>query len=251
MIPKYSCIIVDDEPHARFRLRQILEQTDKFDILTEAKDGIEGIELINRLQPEVVFLDIEMPGLDGFAMLERISHDPFVIFCTAYDHYALKAFETFSVDYLLKPIELPRLIKTIEKLHRLSEQSSVINLMRKELQKTSIPQKSNIIPVKIGDRIILISLDKVTHFEASEKSVYLYDSAGKKYLTDHSLQSLETKLPDHFIRVSRATIVNEHFISECRKYFKGNHILVLNNPDKTKIATGSAYNERIKRLLEY
>lgn len=250
MTNQYNSIIVDDEPHARFRLRQLLEQTGKFKIIAEAKDGIEGNALINELNPEVVFLDIQMPGINGFEMLESIKYDPFVIFCTAFDQYALKAFETHSVDYLLKPVELPRLIKTIEKLYRLSEQSSIINQMKAELQKTVSTQKSNIIPVKIGDRIILVSLDQVAYFEASDKSVHFYDLKGKKHLSDHSLQSLESKLPDYFIRVSRSAIVNKNFISECRRHFKGNYVIILNDIEKSKITTGNAYSEQLKKLME-
>lgn len=251
MNDKYSCIIVDDEPHARFRLRQILEQTGKFEIVEEAKDGPEGVNLINRLKPEVVFLDIQMPGLDGFEMLEQISYDPFVIFCTAYDQYAIKAFETQSVDYLLKPVELSRLIKTIGKLYRLSEHASLISQMKSELQNAVSSAKSTIIPVKIGDRIILITLDHVTYFEASDKSVHFYDVKGKQYLSDHSLQSLESKLPDYFIRVSRSVIVNKNYISECRRHFKGNYILVLNDAKSSKIQTGNTYSEQLKNILEF
>ena len=251
MTNQYTCIMVDDEPHARFRLREILEQTGKFEIIGEAKDGLEGAALINALKPEVVFLDIQMPGLDGFQMLDQIVYDPFVIFCTAYDQYALKAFETQSVDYLLKPIELSRLIKTIGKLYRLSEHASLISQMKSELQKTLTSQKSNIIPVKIGDRIILVSLDHVTYFEASDKSVHFYDSKGKKYLSDHSLQTLESKLPDFFIRVSRSAIVNKNYIAECRRHFKGNYILVLNDLPISKIQTGNAYADQLKEVLEF
>lgn len=251
MIKKYTSILVDDEPHARFRLKQILEQTDKFEIIAEAKDGIEGKDLINKLNPEVIFLDIQMPGMDGFEMLKHVKSDPFVIFCTAYDQYALKAFETQSVDYLLKPVEISRLIKTIEKLYRLSEQTEAIRLMQFELQKMSELKKSTIIPVKIGDRIILINLDQVCYFEASEKSVHFYDLNNKKYISDYSLQTLEKKLPDNFIRVSRSAVVNRDYISECRKYFKGKYILVLDDQVKSKITTGNSYSGNLKELLSY
>ena len=248
---KYSCILIDDEPHARFRLRQILEQTGKFEIIAEAKDGIEGAVLINELQPEVVFLDIQMPGMDGFEMLKCIEYDPFVIFCTAFDQYAIKAFETHSIDYLLKPVELPRLVKTIGKLYRLSEQKSVIQKIQSEFQIKSANKKSNIIPVKIGDRIILVSLDMVAYFEASDKSVHFYDSKSKKYLTDYSLQMLESKLPDCFIRVSRSVIINRNFLSECRRHFKGKYVLLLNDLEKSKITTGNGYSEQLKKILEF
>ncbi len=251
MSKKYTSIIIDDEPHARIRLKQLLKETGKFELIAEAKNGIEGKDLINNQKPEVVFLDVQMPGMDGFEMLDHIEYDPFIIFCTAYDQYALKAFETHSVDYLLKPIEVPRLIKTIEKLYRLSEQNNIIHLMQLELQKLSLHRKSNMIPVKIGDRIILINLDQVAYFEASDKSVHFYDLNGRKFLTDHSLQILITKLPDYFIRVSRSVIVNQTFISECRKYFKGKYTLVLNDKEKSKLITGNSYADQLKLLLEF
>ena len=251
MISKYKCIVVDDEPHARFRLREILEQTQKFDVLAEAKDGVEGIDLINRLKPEVVFLDIQMPCVNGFQMLDSILYDPFVIFCTAYDQFALKAFETRSIDYLLKPVELPRLIKTIEKLYRLSEQATIINQIRAEIQISENKVKSTIIPVKIGDRTILVNLDNVTHFIAKDKAVQFYNINGKSYLSDYSLQTLESKLPVNFIRVSRSAIINSNHILELRKYFKGNYILVLNNQEKSKVVTGNIYSKQVKNLLAF
>lgn len=219
---KHTTIIVDDESHARFRLRQLLEQTGRFEIIAEARDGNEGKNLINSLRPEVTFLDIRMPEMDGFEMLEYLDYDPYVVFCTAFNQFAIKAFETCSVDYLLKPVEMSRLLTTVEKLYRLSEQTALINQYKVELQKKDSNQKSNIIPIKIGDRIILLNLDNVVWFEANSKSVHLYDSNGKKYLVDFSLNNLETKLPDNFIRVSRFAIVNKDYIAECRKYLKGN-----------------------------
>lgn len=247
----YTTIIVDDEAHARFRLKKLLEQTGKFEIIAEAKDGNEGKALINSLKPEVVFLDIRMPGMDGFEMLEFLDYDPYVVFCTAFNQFAIKAFETSSVDYLLKPVELNRLLTTIEKLQRLSAQTAIINQYKTELQKRDSNQKSNIIPVKIGDRIILLNLDKVVWFEANNKSVYLYESNGKKYLVDYSLNNLEIKLTDNFIRVSRFAIVNKDYIAECRKYFKGKHILVLNDDSKSKVETGSSYSDQLKRLIHF
>ncbi len=247
----YTCIIIDDEPHALLRLRKVLKQTGKFEVIAEAKDGIEGKELINSLCPEVVFLDIQMPGMDGFEMLEQIERDPYVIFCTAYDKYAIKAFETHSVDYLLKPIEIPRLLKTIEKLYKRSEQIDAIKEMQLEIRKIISDQKSNIIPVKIGDRIILEKLDRVCFFEANEKCVYFFNADGKKYMVDYSLQALEVKLPDNFIRVSRSTIVNKNYISECRKYFKGKHVLIIEDRSKSRIITGNSYKETLNELLRY
>ena len=251
MKTKYSCIIVDDEPHARFRLKLLLEQTQQFDILAEARDGNEACELINSLNPEVVFLDIQMPGTDGFQVLEHITYDPFIIFCTAFNQYALKAFETYSIDYLLKPVELPRLIKTIEKLHKLSEKLSIIRQMRSEFHRNEQEQKANIIPVKIGDRLILVPVDTICYFEAKDKSVHFFDGNGKEYFTDHSLQTLENKLPDFFVRVSRSVIVNRNSILECRKYFKGKYVLLLKDKPGSKIISGSSFSMQMKQITDF
>lgn len=113
----HTTLIIDDEPPARARLQKLLEHfSETFRVVDEAKNGIEAVEKINQLQPDVIFLDIEMPGLNGFELLERLDKIPIVIFCTAFDQYSLKAFETNSIDYLLKPVRLERLQQTVEKL---------------------------------------------------------------------------------------------------------------------------------------
>ena len=115
--PPYTTLIIDDEPPARARLHKLLESfPETFRVVDEAKNGTEAVEKINQLQPDVIFLDIEMPGLNGFELLERLEKIPIVIFCTAFDQYSLKAFETNSIDYLLKPVRLERLQQTVEKL---------------------------------------------------------------------------------------------------------------------------------------
>lgn len=251
MKTNYSCIIVDDEPHARFRLKSLLEQTQQFVIVAEARDGVEACQLINSMKPEVVFLDIQMPCMDGFQVLEQINTDPFVVFCTAFDQYAIKAFETYSVDYLLKPVELPRLIKTIEKLHRLSEKLSIIRHLKAEFQQSEQEQKASIIPVRIGDRLILVPIETICYFEAKDKAVHFFDENGKEYFTDHSLQTLEVKLPENFLRISRSVIVNKNFIAECRKYFKGKYILLLKDKCKSRIISGSSFSLQLKKITDF
>ncbi len=251
MKTNYSCIIVDDEPHARFRLRSLLEQTQQFDILAEARDGTEACGLINSMNPEVVFLDIEMPGMDGFQVLEQITSDPFVIFCTAFNHYALQAFETYSIDYLLKPVELPRLMKSIEKLYKVSEKLSLVRQIKLELQRNNQDQKASIIPVKLGDRLILVPVETVCYFEAKEKSVHFFDENGKEYFSDYSLQNLEYKLPDYFVRISRSVIVNKNYIAECRKYFKGKYVLLLKDKCKSRIISGSSFSLQLKKITDF
>lgn len=245
----YTTIIIDDEDHARFRLKEVLAETDKFKIIGEASDGIEGKSMINKLKPEVVFLDIQMPGLDGFEMLEQIVYDPYIIFCTAFNQYAIKAFETFSVDYLLKPIEFPRLIKTIGKLHRLSEQEEMVKQFRNDRQNRNLDKIAQVFSSKIGDRYVLTSLDQIAWFEADDKSVSLFTMHGKKLPCDYSLQLLEDKLPSNFLRVSRSVVVNMNCITECRKYSTGKFILILNDMKVSRIETGFSYSDNLKKLI--
>lgn len=248
----YTTIIIDDEAIARQRLSQLLgEYKQQFQLIAEAKNGIEGAELINTLKPDLIFLDIQMPGKTGFEMLELLEYIPQVVFCTAYEEFALKAFNTLALDYLVKPVEKERLQLTLEKLNRNSNKTpklqvdTLLELVRKQYEH----KKLQSIPHKIGDRVLLIKTDKITHFSAIEKYVEFFTSDGKKYLTEMSLKKLIARLPDNFIQVHRATIVNLNFIKEYRKYFRGKYILVLDDLNNTKLETGRSFTNSIKELI--
>ncbi len=208
----YTTLIIDDELPARARLQKLLEHfSDTFQVLDEAKNGMEAVEKINQLQPDVIFLDIEMPGFNGFEVLEQLDKIPIVIFCTAYDHYSLKAFETNSIDYLLKPVRLERLQQTVEKLSSLKTNlsSSEIMSVLKEFYQQKEEKRMTSITVKKGDKLLFIKLDEVTHFEADEKYVTVYTNK-ENHLIEQSLSQLELKLPQEFIRVHRAVILNKN-----------------------------------------
>lgn len=247
----WRTLIVDDEALARERLKQLIANTNFFEICGEAKNADEAQELIELLKPDVVFLDVQMPGKDIFTMLSEISHKPFVVFCTAYDHYALKAFESHSVDYLIKPIDEILLNRTIEKLQKISGNlgnislQSVIDSIRKIEPK---PQPTTI-SHKHGDKTILVKLEKVVFFEAEDKYVNFYDVEGSKFMTDMSLKTLSEKLPDYFVRVSKSSMINKQFTSEVHRYFRGRFILVMDDSKKTKITSGSSYAETIKNIF--
>ena len=249
----YRTIIIDDEAIARQRLTRLLEEFQgQFQIIAEAKNGIEGAELINSLKPDLIFLDIQMPGKTGFEMLEDIVHVPQVVFCTAFEEFALQAFNTLALDYLVKPIEKDRIQLTLDKLKRNTNKSPQFQLQELlELVKyQTVEKKLQSIPHKNGDKVLLIKIDRISCFTANEKYVEFFTKDGKKYLTELSLKKLLKRLPDNFKQVQRGIIVNIDFIKEYRKYFRGKYILVLDDYKSTKLETGRSFSDSIKELLE-
>lgn len=248
----YTTLIIDDEPPARARLQKLLEHfPETFQVVDEAKNGIEAVEKIHQLQPDVIFLDIEMPGLNGFELLERLDKIPIVIFCTAFDQYSLKAFETNSIDYLLKPVRLERLQQTVEKLISFKNNlsSATIKSVLKAFYEQKEEKKMTSITVKKGDKLIFIKLDEVTHFEADEKYVTVYSNK-ENHLIEQSLSQLELKLPEEFIRVHRAVIVNKNLVLDVQKYFNSRFVITLNNNRKTSVTSGRSYNTIIKDWMD-
>lgn len=247
----FKTIIIDDEAIARQRLSRLLEEFHgQFQVIAEAKNGIEGAELINKLKPDLIFLDIQMPGKTGFEMLEDLEHIPQTVFCTAYEEYALQAFETLALDYLVKPVEIDRLQLTIEKLNRTAGKTPQLQVQEliDMVRQKSENKKLLSIPHKSGDRVILIKTEKITHFHANDKYVEFFTNDGKKYLTELSLKKLTDRLPDNFKQVQRAIIVNMNFVKEYRKYFRGKYILVLDDTNNTRLETGRSYSDCLKEF---
>lgn len=252
-------ILIDDEPLAISRLRRLLaKHSDTFTIVGEAANGAEGLTLVEAQQPDLIFLDIEMPLLNGFEMLSRLTTMPLVVFATAFDQYAIRAFEENSVDYLLKPIEADRLTRTVQKIRTLVERNdhtsagtavSTENVMRLLAQMQ--PKKEIYsISVKTGDKIRLVPLSDIAYFEAEDKYVFLATLDGQKFLTNYTLTTLAEKLPDTFVRVSRSIMVNRHKISEVHKHFDGKFQLVMTDKKTTRLTTGSTYVDTVRQLLE-
>lgn len=250
----FCTLLIDDEKLALNRLERLLARhADMFEVIGSAANGAEGLEKIETLRPDLIFLDIEMPVLNGFEMLARVSQPPLVVFATAYDAYAIRAFEENSVDYLLKPIEEDRLLKTIQKLQtaQKSAQAGVFpeNLVRL-LEQMQPKQELTAISVKAGHKILLISLDEVSHFEADDKYVFLCTAEGQKYLTSYTLSTLENRLPSRFLRVSRSVIVNKTQIRELEKHFSGRYLITLRDKPRTRVQSGQSFAESIRGLLE-
>jgi len=250
---RYRTLIADDEQPARDRLKKLLaEHADQIELIGEAQNGLECSEMIDQLKPDLVFLDIQMPGLNGFEVLQQTSHSPVVIFCTAFDEFALQAFETNSIDYIVKPIKAERIRKSIEKLDSLKQNSDKQELLRIIGNYISQTPKKEItsIPVKLGDRMLFLRIEDVVYFLAEEKYVKIFTKDGRNYLCDFSLKSLEEKLGGSFLRIHRSLLVNVSRIREISKHFNGCYIVKIDDVNQTKLQTGRGYSEQVKELME-
>ncbi|SKB70505.1 two component transcriptional regulator, LytTR family [Salegentibacter holothuriorum] len=251
MNPPYRTIIIDDELLARERLlEQVAHFPQYFEVIDTAKNGTEAKEQINRLNPDIIFLDIEMPGLTGFELLEELDHIPLVIFCTAFDEYALQAFETHSIDYLVKPVRLERLEKTIEKLDMFQGNHSSRKLLEaiKEMATEKDTKMMTSITVRKGEKLFFVKLEDVHYFEADAKYCSVHTET-ETHLTELSLSQLQMKLPPYFLRVHRSFIINTNYAENVQKYFKSRYVITLSNRNKTKIISGRNYKKNIQNWL--
>lgn len=209
---KLTVVLVEDEAVARRRLRDLLREHDWINIVGEATDGRAAVELIDELQPDLVFLDIELPELDGVEVIKRIRHRPALIFTTAYDQYALSAFELAALDYLLKPFGKERLTQALERVKaRFAEGGRPAD---KEIAQEALnaPQRLTRLLVRHGGKVIPLSVADVERLEADGDYVTLH-AKGRKYLVSLSLGEFETRIdPQRFLRVHRSHIVNMDFV---------------------------------------
>jgi len=248
MNKSYTTIIIDDEAPAREGLKNLLKEFPKtFHIIDSAQNGMEAQGKIERLKPDIIFLDIEMPECTGFELLEKLTTIPIVVFCTAYDQFSLEAFETNSIDYLVKPVKLERIEKTVKKLksfERGVSSEQIVNLLKEVANKKEI-KKMTSITVKKNDKLIFIKLNEVSFFEA-DKSYTTVHSELNDYLSTEPISALEHKLPDNFLRIHRGIIINKDYVNDIQKYFNSRYIITLNDKMKTSVTSGRSYNEIIK-----
>jgi two-component system LytT family response regulator len=247
--------LVDDEPLAIERLERLLKSAANLCIVGNATDPAEALAFLNRESIDVLFLDIQMPGMNGFELLSRLDKQPFVIFTTAYDEYALKAFEVNSIDYLMKPIEPEQLARALKKLERLHpsaktdwQQNPELPVLLKQLaaslrgEKVDFPRR---IASRVGERISFLDLDAVTHFEAHDKLTYAIVN-GHRHCVDQSIAELELRLdPARFVRVHRSALVNADWIHEVNTWFAGKVVVCLKDPQRTQIPVA---RDRVRTL---
>lgn len=232
-------LIVDDERVARQGLRAMLNADERIVVVGECEGGEEAIAAIRDLEPDLIFLDVEMPEVDGFEVLDRhgVEPPPAVVFVTAYDQYALNAFEVQAVDYLLKPFTDDRLREAVDRAERQGQASGMIRrlhrrldaIMERMLEQEQSPQYLQRIPVKESGRVVLIDVDDVDWIEAADNYVALH--VGKRsHLLRRTMSEMERQLdPARFIRIHRSRIVNIERIREVHPQSSGDSVIVLRN----------------------
>lgn len=227
-------ILIDDEPLARSLLAELLEDEKDIEIVASCNDGFEGMKAIQEHQPDLVFLDIQMPKITGFELLELLENPPRVIFTTAYDEYALKAFEVNALDYLLKPISTERLQKALEKVRLQIKQPETATTTN--VRNLQLPEQSQRIVVKDGGHIKIIPLPEVLYIEAADDYVKV-TTADKYFLKHQRMAHFEAQLPNHqFVRVHRSYIVNVQHIHKVELYEKENYCVILRNGAKIPVS---------------
>ncbi|MGA9772664.1 MAG: LytTR family DNA-binding domain-containing protein [Blastocatellia bacterium] len=246
-------LIVDDEQLARERIRDILETDSQIEIIGECASGEEAIEAIERQTPDLVFLDVEMPGKDGFAVLEELgpSRIPAIIFVTAYDQYAVRAFEVYALDYLLKPFDQERFEKALlrAKAHIQNEKSENITarILSALEEIKSKPVHLERLVIKMNGHVFFVKTDDIDWLEAEGNYVRLH--AGKEsYLLRDTISALEGQLdPKRFVRVHRSAIVNIDRIQELQAWFHGEYRIILR--EGVQLTLSRSYREKLHELL--
>lgn len=246
-------LIVDDEPPARTRLRRLLEGEDGVDLLGECRTGAEAIASIEREAPDLVFLDVQMPGLDGFHVIEGldVARLPAIVFVTGFDEYAFHAFQVHAVDYLLKPVGRERfhtaLARARERLALGDSTAPDARLLAMVAELRAARSRHERLAVKHDGRVQFVRINDLDWVEAAANYVRLH-AHGAVYILRESMKSMEARLPaDSFLRIHRSTIVNFERVREIQPWFHGEYIALLN--DGTKLVVGHAYAGRLRELI--
>lgn len=229
-----KAIIIDDEPLAQSLLMEYLQPHKNIEVVQQCSDGFEGIKAIQQHAPDVVFLDIQMPKINGFEMLELIENPPRIIFTTAFEEYAIKAFETHAVDYLLKPFSQQRFDKAIQKLLHNTLNNTQTEAMLETASQS--PVQSNRIVVKDGGKIKIIPTASIHYLEAADDYVKIYTDNGA-YLKKKTMQFFEQSLQhQQFLRIHRSYIINTQLITRIDPYEKDGHLVLLTTGAKLPVS---------------
>jgi len=249
MDKKIKAVIIDDEKLARDIIAKYLSANNKIQIVGECSNGFEGIKIISEQNPDIVFLDIQMPKINGFEMLELIDNPPLIIFTTAFDQYAIKAFEVNAIDYLLKPFSRERfdeaLLKVIERLDSQNKPQQSVNHLSELYKKEEF---LNRIVVKSNHKIHVIPIDQIKYFEAQDDYVMIYSELGK-YLKQKTLKSLADQLDNNqFIRIHRSYIINLNFLKQLELFGKGSYKVI--TKEGTKLPVSKSGYAKLKEVFK-
>lgn len=249
MTEKLRTIIVEDEELARNLMKSFLKGNDKIELIAECENGFEGVKMINELKPDLVFLDIQMPKITGFEMLELLEHKPQIIFATAYDQYALKAFEFNAADYLLKPYSKNRLNEAIDKVaDRVLTEGTQSDIAEKV---ADYPREEFLDRIVVKDRhkIHIIPSDQIRYIESMDDYVMIYTNESR-HIKQKTMKYFEGALdPRQFTRIHRSYIVKLEEINEIQQYEKESYIVILH--DKTKLKVSKTGYKNLKEVLNF
>lgn len=251
---RIKTLVVDDEPLAREGITTLLQAAIDFQVIGHCANGEEAIEAIEAKKPDVVFLDVQMPEIDGFQVLESLDpkHMPTVIFVTAYDQYALRAFDIHAVDYLLKPVDVERFEQALERTRKRLESKRTngtdkhLKSLLEELK--SRDQKLERLVVKTGGKIFFLRTEEIDWIEAAGDYVKIHINTIEHIIRER-ITELESKLdPSRFLRIHRSTIVNIDRIKEMQPMFYGDYVVILRNG--TQLNLSRTYREKISKLMK-
>jgi len=246
-------LVVDDEKLARDRLLSFLRTIDDVEVVGQAKNGVDAVRLIEEATPDLVFLDVQMPGLDGFGVLKGVTKRPEVVFATAYDEYAIQAFEVHATDYLLKPISRARLEETVRRVRqRLAGQTPAPQL-HDLLQMLEAKQRRYLaqVPVHRGRQILVVPSDQVLWFEVEYRLVYAHVD-GDRYMTNFTLKELEERLdPELFFRAHKSRLVNLKHVRAIVPWFGGRFKLVMRDQKGSEVELSRAQARELRARMHW
>lgn len=259
MSERSTALLIDDEPLALDRLERLLASHPEIQILEKISRPSEAVAKIDEYRPDLLFLDIQMPGLTGFDLLGQIRHQPWVIFVTAYDRYALQAFEANSIDYLLKPVEQERLDRALSKFFHLTRQPAesaavmpdwhkLLKALQSQAQIQTPPQK---LVSRKGERILLIDPADVVYFYAESKYTFAVTTR-EEHILDYTLQQLRTWLPaEKFLTIHRSYLVNLDWVAELNRGFGGGMLCRLKAPMNKDLPISRALLRQVRERLHF
>jgi DNA-binding LytR/AlgR family response regulator len=245
-----KAIIVEDEQNSLERIKFLLKSYEEIVIIGDASDGETAVEIINRLKPDLIFLDIQLPVINGFEVIDRIKYRPMIVFTTAYDQYALKAFDVNGIDYLLKPISKEKLDRAIKRVlnNKININDNIFSAIKDIVKKKVYLKRFSI---KSKDEILIIPQEDVCYFKAEDKYVFLC-TIEKEYFYDATIKELEKMLdPEIFLRIHRSYIISIDKIKKIDKWFLGEYKVKLSGENETSLKISRSYLPKVRKILRF
>jgi two-component system LytT family response regulator/two-component system response regulator LytT len=244
-------MVVDDEELARARIKGLLEAFDDLECVGEAENGLEAVDRIRELGPDLVFLDIQMPGMDGFEVLAALDEVPLIIFATAYDEYALRAFEVNSIDYLLKPIEKERFASAVERARELLSAEGDLGREIERIAGLVRTKGVDRLSVQKGRKIVLVDHADIVWIEASGGLVFVH-TRDQRYTVNSTMAELEGRLdPGAFFRTHRSSIVNLNHVVEIVPWFGGKYKVIVDDDDRSELVLSRARARALRAIFPW